>query len=247
MLKVAPIRSARPAGWSYDAVLLAALVGLTVGLAAGALLGLDVAIRDWVDAHRPAPAYWVARGFNLLGQGGLVLVPVSVGLALALARRSRSVRPILLVAATFALTFVTIGPAKVLTARAFPHGGGPHPERMFGNSVEATAYPSGHVANAVVWYGVIAVLLVALLRAYGRRAPGGWAIRALRVGPPVAVFVATTYLAYHWLTDAVAGLLLGLLLDRLLRRVPWDTVPLPGWLAGWRGPALDVERSQVPG
>jgi membrane-associated phospholipid phosphatase len=231
-------RSVRPAGWSFDVVLLAALVALTIALSAGALLGTDLAVRDWVDAHRPAPAYWLARTLNLLGQGGLLLVPVSAGLAIALAWRTRSVRPVLVVAAAFVVTYVTIGPFKLLADRGYPHDETlAHPERLFSDPVNGTAYPSGHVANAIVWYGVITLLLAALLRAYGRPAPGRGATWALRVLPVVVVFAVTTYLGFHWLTDAVAGLLLGLLLDRALHRVPWDTLPLPGRLGDWRQPA----------
>jgi membrane-associated phospholipid phosphatase len=49
----------------------------------------------------------------------------------------------------------------------------------------------------------------------------------LRLVPPIVVFCTTTYLAYHWITDSVAGLLLGLVLTRMMARVPWETVPLP--------------------
>ena len=43
----------------------------------------------------------------------------------------------------------------------------------------------------------------------------------LRIAPPVIVFCTTVYLNFHWLTDSIAGLLLGVLLARLLVRVPW--------------------------
>jgi membrane-associated phospholipid phosphatase len=59
-------------------------------------------------------------------------------------------------------------------------------------------------------------------------------ILVVRVLPPVVVFCVTTYLGFHWITDSIAGLLLGLVLDRLLVRVPWADLPwvdrrLPGW------------------
>jgi membrane-associated phospholipid phosphatase len=41
----------------------------------------------------------------------------------------------------------------------------------------------------------------------------------LRVVPPVLIGCTTTYLAFHWITDVLAGLVLGLLLERLLARV----------------------------
>jgi len=59
---------------------------------------------------------------------------------------------------------------------------------------------------------------------------------AMRIVPPVVVFCTTTYLAYHWITDSVAGLLLGLVLTRLMARVPWDAILLPR-LGGWERPA----------
>jgi membrane-associated phospholipid phosphatase len=227
------LRPVRPAGWWFDAVLLLALAGLTLALARGALLDLDLAVRDWVDAHRPPAAYWIARALNYLGQGGLVLVPVSTILAITLAWRTRSPRPFLVVVGAFLLTGVTIGPLKFWLDRGYPHNTElAHPEELFSDPVNGTAYPSGHVANAIVWYGVIALLLHAVLAAYGRPPLAPASDRLIRVLPPVIVFCSTTYLGYHWITDSVAGLLLGLLLDRILSRTPWDDLPYLGRQAG---------------
>jgi len=48
--------------------------------------------------------------------------------------------------------------------------------------------------------------------------------RAVRVVPVVVVSVVTTYLGFHWLTDTVAGLLLGLFIVGLLNRVDWARI-----------------------
>jgi hypothetical protein len=81
------------------------------------------------------------------------------------------------------------------------------------------------------------VLLNALLRSLDRPPlTAGWQV-ALRVLPPAIVFCTTTWLAYHWITDSVAGLLLGLILTRLLARVPWDAIPLPRLPRGLDRPA----------
>ena len=48
--------------------------------------------------------------------------------------------------------------------------------------------------------------------------------------PGVLTFIGTTYLGSHWFTDSLGGYLLGLIIARLLLRVPWRTVPLPRWL-----------------
>lgn len=227
-----PLRppAVRPHGWWFDAVLLVSFVALTGALAAGRLLDADVAVRDWADAHRPTALHWVARVLNFLGQGGWVLMPLAGGLGLALSWRTRSVRPMLPVVAAFLLTYLTLGPLKLWTNRAAPRSPLPDRVELFNDlppGEYGESYPSGHVANAIVWYGVIALLLAALLRDLGRPELTTAARGALRVVPPTVVFCTTTYLNYHWLTDSLAGLLLGLLLGRLLARIRFDTLPLP--------------------
>ncbi|MCW3839213.1 phosphatase PAP2 family protein [Micromonospora yasonensis] len=240
------LRPVRPAGWWWDGLLLAALVGLTVALAEGRLLGLDLEVSAWAFAHDPAPLYWTARVFNLLGQGGMLLTPVSVALALAVAWRRHSVRPLVLFAGTFVVAYFTIGPLKAWTDRAAPSASVKEPflppeeaVRIFNHlpaGAYSMSYPSGHVANAIVWYGLIALLLVALTNG---RLSAGW-YRLIRVAPPAILLVTTTYLNFHWITDGLAGLLLGLLLDRLLHRVPWDDVPLPAALRRWDRPFISA-------
>lgn len=224
-------------GWPADAVLVALLAALTATVAAGWSHGLDLAARDWSATHRPTPAYWAARVLNLLGQGSPLAV-LALGLAVLLAWRVRSVRPVLPVLAAYALLALTVGPVKVLTDRAAPHKPPqtPHREEFLSGGM---SYPSGHTANTVVWYGVLVLLLAAL----APRVLSPAVRRGLRIGPPVAVAVVTTYLGFHWVTDTVAGLIVGLVLDRLLRRADWDAVPLhrlpgAGRLAadGWFAP-----------
>ena len=228
-------------GWLADAVLVAVLAALTAAVAAGWTHGLDLAVRDWSAGHRPTPAYVIARALNLLGQGTPLAIIAAV-LAGLLAWRSHSVRPLLPVVAAYILLMATVGPVKVLTDRAAPHKppATPHREEFLSGGL---SYPSGHTANTVVWYGVLVLLLAALAPAVLQPA----ARRALRLAPPAVVAVVTTYLGFHWVTDTVAGLIVGLLLDRLLRRVRWDDVPLhrlPGGrrlaARGWLGKVPDL-------
>ncbi|WP_412744347.1 phosphatase PAP2 family protein [Krasilnikovia sp. MM14-A1004] len=231
---------ARPVtGWWLDAALLLAFVALTFALARGHLLAMDEAVADWAVAHQPAVLYWPARVLNYLGQGGQVLMPVTLILMVLLIRKTRSVRPVLVFVAAFVLMYLTVGPLKVWLDRAAPAFTGPDRAVLFNpyaSGKEALSYPSGHVANALVWYAAIALLAAALLRAHGREMPPR-ARTALRLLPPVIVFCTTTYLAFHWITDSVAGLLLGLILVRLMARVPWDTAPLPPLPGGLHRPA----------
>jgi membrane-associated phospholipid phosphatase len=185
------------------------LIALTVMLAFGWLLSLDVAVAHWVDSHRPPALDRLLRAGNYLGQGG-VLTGIAGGLGILLAVWRRSVRPVLPVLAAFALTFVSLIVLKLLTERPAPHSPVPHPERF---GLGGAEYPSGHLVNSIVWYGVLTLLLAPWLAPAVRR--------ALRVIPPAVLCITTVYLAFHWVTDTVAGILLGLLLDRLMRRVPW--------------------------
>jgi len=227
------VRTRVALGWWFDITLVLAFVVLTVALAQGHLLALDQRVADWADAHQPAVLHWSARVLNYLGQGGQVLMPVAIVLAVLATWRRRSIRPLLVFVAAFLLTYATIGPLKIWLQRAAPHFPGPERTHLFnafavGNS--GLSYPSGHVANALVWYGVIG-LLAGTLVSLGPRTR-----LALRLVPPVIVFCTTTYLAFHWITDSVAGLLLGLVLTRLLARVRWDDLQLPA-LGGWAGAA----------
>ena len=206
-------------------MLLVAFAALTVALARGHLLALDVRVADWADGHRPPALYWPARVLNYLGQGGQVLMPVSIVLAGLLAWRRRSIRPLLVFVAAFVLTYLTIGPLKIWFDRAAPHFTGPDRVVLFNpaaTGASALSYPSGHVANALVWYGVIALLLGGLITLRPR------VQTALRVLPPAIVFCTTTYLGFHWITDSVAGLFLGLVLTRLMAR--WIVPPIMGTL-----------------
>jgi membrane-associated phospholipid phosphatase len=232
-----------PAGWWFDGLLLIGLAALTLALTNGHLYGLDLAVREWGDTHRPEFAEWIARVFNFLGQGGWLLTPLAAILAIVTGLRARSIRPLLVVAAAFILTYVTIGPFKLWTDRAAPSSTLPPEESVqIFNQLPAgeysLSYPSGHVANAIIWYGVIALLLVALLRTLGRPNPPAGLALAIRIAPPMIVFCTTTYLSYHWLTDSIAGLLLGLFVDRLLARVPWDDLVLPELPGGVHRPGV---------
>lgn len=213
-----------PAGWWFDLVLATAFGALTAALVWWPpLLRLDLAVRDWVDGHRPPPVHALMVGLDLLGQGG-PLMTTTLAVGFWLAWRYRSARPILPACLAAILTTASILPLKQWTARGAPHFGS---VRMFSHG-SAVEYPSGHVTNAVVYWGTLALLLLPHLPAAPRR--------VLQWAPRFLVFLGTTYLAYHWLSDSVGGLLLGMLLVRISLRVPWHRVPLP---ARW-------ERRQPP-
>jgi membrane-associated phospholipid phosphatase len=212
--------------WWPDLLSVVAFVALTVALARGHLLDLDQRVADWSFDHQSAVPYWTARVFNYLGQGAQVLMPVAAILTFLWWRRTRSLRAALPFVAAFVLTYFTIGPAKVFFDRAAPKFPLENRTVLFNPDASGTmsvSYPSGHVANALVWYAVIAILLVGVLgRGLTRRET-----ILIRVLPVAIVFVTTVYTGFHWLTDSIAGLFLGVVLARLIERTPWDRIP-PG-------------------
>jgi membrane-associated phospholipid phosphatase len=207
----------------------AGFAALTAALAAGgALLELDLSVQAWVAAHRPPAAEAVARVLNRLGQGG-ALLGICVALAgwLALVRWRRAagwwetLRPPLYVLAAAVLVVPTVLGIKHLTERGAPSSPLPAEQtvRLTGPlppGEYAEGYPGGHAVNTVVWYGVLLALVVGLSRAYRWAEPPRPVRIAVRVVPPVVVLLTTTYLSFHWLTDSLAGLALGIAIDRVL-------------------------------
>lgn len=223
-----------------DALLVAGSVAafglLTAALAAGGpLIDLDLAVHEWADQHRPAAADSVARVLNRLGQGG-ALFGIGAGLAglLGLVRLWRGAgwwragQPILYVLVAAAVVYLSVASVKRATERGAPSSPlpaeqtvpllGPLPPGEY-----AAGYPSGHAVNTIVWYGVLVLLVNALLDTYRRGTALPPAVAwTVRLAPPVVVVAAQTYLSFHWLTDSLAGLALGLAIDRalsLLRRL----------------------------
>ncbi|MFE9201363.1 phosphatase PAP2 family protein [Micromonospora sp. NPDC007230] len=204
-----------PAGWWLDGLLVAALAALTAALVWWSpLLDVDIAVRDWCDQHRPPPVAKLMLAFDYLGQGG-PLTTLTVALSFWLAWRHRTIRPIIPAGLAPIVSTILIVGLKKWTSRGAPHHGS---VRLFSQGWEEF-YPSGHVSNGIVYYGVLAMLLAPYLAVPVRR--------VLQWLPGVLVVIGTTYLGYHWLTDSIGGYLLGLLIIRFLLRVPWRTLRLP--------------------
>jgi membrane-associated phospholipid phosphatase len=207
--------------WWAAIALVAGFVLLTAGLAAGALLDVDVAVRDWCDAHRPEPLRLAARTLYFLGSAN-VIAPVLLVVAALLAVRDRTPQPVLLVLVTAAASYVVVVPLKIVTDRSAPHAPWSDAVRLFTHDA-GWSYPSGHVVNTLIWYPVLLLLVERALRrplAAGTR-------RTVLVAPVVIVFVTVTYLGYHWITDSVAGGLLGAALWLVLRRLAGGAATRP--------------------
>lgn len=206
-----------PKSWWPDAALVAIVAAVSASLLwPSPIIDADVAIRDAGQAALTPVPYWLARGLTYLGQG----LPLSIGvgaLAVWLARRHRDWRPLLLFASVYLGLAVVLG-LKQWFDRVPPRWPVPG-EPPYVDAIGAVlfsgdggaSYPSGHLANTAVWYGLAVALAGARLSRRNRA--------ALLVAPPVVVLVAQTYLGFHWLSDQPAGYALGLLIVRCARRV----------------------------
>ena len=233
----------RRLGWWFDVLLLAALAGLTALLAAGHLLDVDLAVSDWAFDFQPAVLHYPSYVLNYLGQGTPIMVLCLVA-ALWFGYRWRDVRPVLLVLFTQLFILVVVTPIKELSSRDAPRSTLPNKAELFNEAAAHGynwSYPSGHMVNTIVWYFTLYLLATWVLGPRVER------YRILvRVAPPIIVFWTTVYLNYHWLTDSIAGLLLGIVLGRVTARIPWRTLPLPSWVPFNPQPSAGTGRAQTP-
>ncbi len=153
---------------------------------------VDDAFNRLMVSLRITPLVWLAEGFSFLG-GPWINWPLRVAAMVALAVR-RSWTQL----GAFVLAVVTsealIGPLKALYARPRPPDG----------LLETTSFsfPSGHaIAGAVTAVGLVIVLLPPGSRRWT------WEVRAAIFASLMAL--SRTYLSMHWLSDVVAGALLG--------------------------------------
>jgi membrane-associated phospholipid phosphatase len=187
---------------------------------------MDVAVSDVLKGWdlRHSDAYWAVWLFTQAGGRGFILI-VLTGLVAWLAVRRRTLVPLVRVLMALALLTAVVYAFKWGTGRTAPA----YPGSFFHR--DGASYPSGHVANAVLMWGVARWQAVE----FGLPA---WAQRAflwLAVLGPLATGVAMVALDFHWVTDAVVGLAVGLLLLGVVHAL--DAVVVSRWLRGRARPS----------
>jgi membrane-associated phospholipid phosphatase len=218
-----------------DVAVTAAVLALTAAAFAvvadhGILAHLQRVDDAWLRlmvSDRAAPVTVIAKFFNQLGLV-YVTLPVRIAIAGYLALRGRWWH-MAAFAAAVVLSEVLIGTLKNAYDRTRPPG-----------SLVATSgasFPSGHAIAASV---TVVAAVIALVRPGRRRVAWGTAA----VGFSVLMAASRAYLAAHWLSDAIAGILLGtscallaaVVVDRLQRR----------WQARQAGLTTGPARAHVP-
>lgn len=189
------VATAREVPWG---VALAASFALVTLLFLGPLQALDVELnRPWRQSWPELrdPVRLVVR----LGQRAVCL-PLLFAVTVYAARRARSWRPVVLsVVAALALN-LAVGLLKLATGRDSPRSGDPD---FFQGGI---IYPSGHAANAVLVYGLAAYLAYRFVPDRPLLARG---LLVLAIAVSLAMLICSVYLQTHWLSDVVAGWLVG--------------------------------------
>jgi membrane-associated phospholipid phosphatase len=209
----------RPAWWLMTLSVVVTVV-VTADLLGGGRLGrLDLRVSDvvggWNLRHGHAyPVLWLG---TQLGGRGFILAVLAV-LVGYLAWRRRVVRPLVRVLVALALLTGVVYGFKYGAGRTAPA----YPGSFFHR--EGASYPSGHVANAVLMWGLARWQAAA----YGLAA--GWQrlFRMLSLLGPVVAGVTMVVLNFHWVTDAVVGAAVGIVLLGVVHAL--DAIGLSLWV-----------------
>ncbi|WP_030867009.1 phosphatase PAP2 family protein [Streptomyces sp. NRRL S-37] len=190
--------------------------------------------QQWPEIHAFVDYYVV------LGQRGPTAVMVAAWLGWR-SWRQHTLRPLLALGVSLLLLNVTVGAAKYGMGRL-----GPHYATEIGSNemwLGGDIFPSGHTANAVVTWGILAYL-ASTPRA--RR----W-LSALSAVTSLGVGLSTVYIGTHWLSDVILGWVAGLL---ILLALPWfepviarAEARILALRARRRAPRGDTEKAGAPG
>lgn len=208
---------------SWRLLVVAALVGGLVTadlLARGSLERLDLRLSEIVSdwGLQESAAYPVVWLFTQLG-GRVTILVVLAGLVGYLLWQRRTWLPIARVVLAVAVLTAGVYAIKNGVGRTAPAFPGSYFFRDDGAS-----FPSGHVANAVLMWGVARWQAVE----YGLPAAAQRTFWWLSVAGPVGTGVAMVSLDFHWITDAVVGAAVGILLLGVVHAL--DALVLSRWV-----------------
>ncbi len=214
----------RPPWWLLVLAMVTTVLVTVDLLNHGALERMDLRISEVVSAWglRDSAAYPAIWLLTQLGGRVTILVVLAV-LCGGLAFTHRAVLPVIRVLNALALLSAAVYGFKYGAGRTAPA----YPGSFFHR--DGASYPSGHVANAVLMWGVARWQSVEY-----RTAP--WVQRTfwwLAVAGPVITALSMVSLDFHWVTDAVVGASVGVLLLGVVYAL--DALVLSRWVRARAG------------
>ncbi|WP_346619466.1 phosphatase PAP2 family protein [Blastococcus montanus] len=194
----------RPPWWLIVAALVLGCLVTADLLSRGRLERMDLRVSEIVSdwGLKESPAYPVVWVITQLGGRVTILVVLTVLVGYLLWRRGTWL-PVARVALAVALLTAGVYAIKHGIGRTAPAFPGSY---LF--HADGASFPSGHVANAVLMWGVARWQAVE----YGLPPAVQRTFWWLSVAGPVATGVAMVSLDFHWVTDAVVGGAVGILL-----------------------------------
>jgi membrane-associated phospholipid phosphatase len=171
---------------------LAVFLVLTIIVWTGAADGLDRAVWHFADRHDSSAGRTVARVVTDVLSPVVATIVLLAGAAL-LAHRQRRIRPLLVAAGALLVVSGVVLGVKYAVDRPLPHTHG-----------HAQGFPSGHTAATLSFLGTLAVLASAGRPSLRRL------LLAVVGGLTMLVVAALVYAGFHWLTDTVASIALGI-------------------------------------
>jgi membrane-associated phospholipid phosphatase len=222
-----PAGSARPATRSlsreqWRVVLFCAVLALYAALTLAvvfktSLLSLDTHLahmhfRRRFPGWRPVVYYYVMLGQR--GPATLLFLPYFLWTAW----RRRSTTPIVMLVTALVLLNVSVGVVKYAIGRLGPraHEHGHVLVSAHDLFAGGTIYPSGHVSNAVVLYGLIVMVAMRYRKL----------LAAIAVLLSITIGLGTVFLDTHWFSDVMGGWLAGAL---VLISLPWVMPTTQRW------------------
>lgn len=201
--------------WGVQATAVLTLVvggGVALWIASGAaevyegvqhaegVAALDQPVLDWAASTRtPTTSVLVTDYTDIGGPVGGVVLSALVLVVLVLVWRRWTPAVLLLAGLAGSLLVTVVG--KDVTGRARP------PHELAVPPFEASAsFPSGHTLNATVLAGLTAYLLLIMSRRVWLGVVGVLTAAAYAV----SMGLSRVWLGHHWLTDVIAGWLLGI-------------------------------------
>jgi membrane-associated phospholipid phosphatase len=194
-------------------------------LTRGRLERMDLRVSDVISGwalrdSAAAPFLWAVTQLG----GRVAILVVLAGLVGYLAWRRHTWLPLLRVLVALGLLTVVVYAIKQGTGRTAPGYPG-----VFFFHAHGESFPSGHVANAVLMWGIARWQAVE----YGLPARVQRAFWLLAVVGPVATGLAMVSLDFHWVTDAVVGACVGVVLLGVVHAL--DALVLSRWVRARAG------------